>query len=87
VAPGPLSHSLQVQGEQQRPQQEAALPQKALLKKDGGVGGRRGTALVVQQMGVRLSMPGTWVQSLIQEDSHASGELSPWATTTEASIL
>ena len=41
MAPGPLSHSLQVQGEQQRPQQEAALPQKALLKKDGGVGGAR----------------------------------------------
>ena len=71
--------------EQQRPQQEAALPQKALLKKDGGAGGR--TALVVQQMAVCLSMQGTWVQSLVQEDSHASGELSPRATTTQASIL
>ena len=82
VAPGPLNHFRQMWGEPQSPQQEAALPQKVTVEER-----RRGDFSGGAVDGVRLSRQGTWVQSLAQEDSHATEELSLWATTTEASIL
>ena len=34
-----------------------------------------------QWLGICLSMQGTQVQSLVQEESHAMGQLRPYATT------
>ena len=42
------------------------------------------TSLVAQWLRICLPTQGTWVGSLVQEIPHASGELSPCATTTEA---
>ena len=39
--------------------------------------------LVVQWLGIHQPMQGTWVGSLVREDSTCLGQLSPWATTTE----
>ena len=72
VALGSLNHFLQMWGEPQSPQQEAAFPQKVTVEKRGG-----GTSLVLQNVGLRLSMHATRVQSLVQEDPLATGQLSP----------
>ena len=42
-----------------------------------------GTSLLVQWIRIRLPMQGTWVQSLVQEDSTCNEQLSPGTTTTE----
>ena len=49
-----------------------------------------GISLVVQWLRICLSVQGAWVQSLVQGDSgqlHASEQLSPPATSTEACAL
>ena len=45
------------------------------------------TSLVVQWLRIYLSMQGTRVQSLVQEDSTCHGELSLCTTTTETHEL
>ena len=45
---------------------------------------RIGTSLEAQRFRVHLPMQETWVRSLVQEDPHAKGQLSPSATTTES---
>ena len=48
-----------------------------------------GTSLVVQWLRICLPVQGTWVWSLVQGTKipHASGHLSPQASTREASVL
>ena len=42
------------------------------------------TSLVVQWLGMYLSMQRTQVQFLVQEDPTCHGVISPWTTTTKA---
>ena len=44
------------------------------------------TSLVAQWLRIRLPVQGTWVQPLVQDDPHATEQLSPCATATEPAL-